>query len=144
MDRLSFASLSNPGMTPDDTPLTQFTSTFDQHSPRVPPSLDEDQIIEHLDETLSLTSADIRSDPILLALHKKQSRPHLNPITKPSSSTTFRAKPAPKIVDGAGPRMTKAAALRQGLKWDPPKPEKKEDVPAEKKAGQKRMSILTV
>ncbi|ORX33978.1 hypothetical protein BD324DRAFT_653674 [Kockovaella imperatae] len=53
----------------------------------------------------SLTSQDVRSDPILSSLARKQAPP-----------TAFKARPAPPRQDNVGPRMTKSATLRQGLK----------------------------
>ena len=63
-----------------------------------------------------LTAKDIRTDPILASLARKQV------YTPPNASVppVFRAKPAPTVKEGAGPRMTKAAALRQGVKWEGP------------------------
>lgn len=53
-----------------------------------------------------------------------QSRNACNPSS--SSSTNhpkFRARPAPPTtkMEGLGPRLTKSAALRQGLKWEDPR-----------------------
>ncbi|EKD05677.1 hypothetical protein A1Q2_00023 [Trichosporon asahii var. asahii CBS 8904] len=47
-------------------------------------------------------------------------------VSNPSSSTSnakFRARPAPPTtkMEGLGPRLTKSAALRQGLKWEDPR-----------------------
>lgn len=131
-------SPSNPGMTPDTSPNSDGITAFDHPSPRVPPSLDESLITEHRERKLSLTSMDVKTDPILSALHKQQSKPQLNTI--PSSvSANFKARPAPKVVEGAGPRMTKSAALRQGMKWDTSRVEKKEG--PEKSISHKRMSL---
>jgi len=62
-----------------------------------------------------LSSADIRADTILAALAKKQR----DPTAAPPSNHTFKARPAPTgMRDNVGPRMTKSAALRQGLPWE--------------------------
>ena len=66
------------------------------------------------DDIGSLTSMDIRSDPILSSLARRQAQTPTNP------PTAFKAKPAPSTLrqEGVGPRMTKAAALRLGLQWE--------------------------
>jgi len=143
MDQSSLASPSNPDMSPNASPLTDHVACVGSPSLREPPSLDEDEISHNLDETLSLTSTDIKADPILRSLAKQQSLTRLKDnAVSISSSANFKARPAPKIVEGAGPRMTKAAALRQGLKWETPKWEKREkeeivfdQVPGHKRAG---------
>ena len=61
-----------------------------------------------------LTARDIRTDPILASLARKQV--YTPPNAQPAH--VFRAKPAPALKDDAGPRMTKSAALRQGIKWE--------------------------
>ena len=64
-----------------------------------------------------LTVGDIRQDPILSSLARQQAR---QSISAPPTGTDFRARPAPSNMkaEGMGPRMTKAAALRQGIKWE--------------------------
>lgn len=136
-------------MTPDITPSTEEIASFATPNPAEPPSLDEDEIIQHLDETLSLTSTDIKSDPILRSIAKQQSQTRLSQDQKaPSTSGTanFKARPAPRVLEGAGPRMTRAAALRQGLPWDSLKVERKEEVvstgmPGHKRAGRSIVSL---
>ncbi|EIW71158.1 hypothetical protein TREMEDRAFT_67600 [Tremella mesenterica DSM 1558] len=84
------------------------------------PSQSDDAIEEVLDEGdktfASLTSSDIKYDPILSSLARAQ-----KVVDSPNTSTrqnVFKAKPAPKFSSDVGPRMTKSAALRQGLDWE--------------------------
>jgi len=72
-------------------------------------------------DTNDLTSREVRRDPILAALARRQGQSTETP--KVSRNSSFKAKPAPKNMGdtSVGPRMTKAAALRQGLKWEEPK-----------------------
>lgn len=46
-----------------------------------------------------------------------------NPSSSSTTHTKFRARPAPPTtnMEGLGPRLTKSAALRQGLKWEDPR-----------------------
>ena len=78
----------------------------------------------------SLTSQDIRQDPILSSLAKAQ-----NPASARTGmlakgvpvTAVFKARPAPSPrPESAGPRMTKSAALRQGLNWEALKAESRE------------------
>ena len=118
-------------------------TAFQSPSMQAPPSLSETDIVNQVDEGLSLTYTDVKSDPILLSLAKKQqSRPRTSDLPK-SASTSFKARPAPRVVDGAGPRMTKAAALRQGLKWESAV-EKKEEVVFVNTPGHKREGLNIV
>jgi hypothetical protein len=124
-------STSPPPLIPDQTPFTDSSSTFPtpatidtdlvEAALTIPsPSHDEQ---EHDDGVTSpyrsetLTSADIKSDPILSSLAKQQGH-----LTTPTSKhgAGFKAKPAPASTraEGLGPRTTKAAALRQGLDWE--------------------------
>jgi hypothetical protein len=81
----------------------------------------EDEVEELLEHDLSsLKSADVKADPILMALARQQARPG-SQASKGSQGTVgpsgFKARPAPVRQENAGPRMTKSAALRQGLDW---------------------------
>lgn len=119
-----------PRLIPDDTPTETYASTFE---PTTPPfdgqSLtgeeQEDEVEELLElehDLSSLKLADVKADPILMSLAKQQGRPgsqaskgsHGTATAGPSS---FKARPAPVRQENAGPRMTKSAALRQGLDW---------------------------
>ena len=81
--------------------------------------------LEHVEISLvgtnDLTNREVRSDPILAALARKQGQSTDTP--KPTRTSSFKARPAPANMGdtSVGPRMTKAAALRQGLKWEEPK-----------------------
>ena len=130
-------------MTPELSAPSEVTA-FQSPCMDAPPSISETYIVNHVDETQSLTYTDVKSDPILLSLAKKQqSRPRTSDLPK-SASTSFKARPAPRVVDGAGPRMTKAAALRQGLKWETMGAEKKEEVVFHSTPGHKREGLNIV
>lgn len=51
------------------------------------------------------------------------SRSTSNPSSSSAATPKFRARPAPPTtnMEGLGPRLTKSAALRQGLKWEDPR-----------------------
>jgi len=131
-----------PGLIPDDTHTETYASTFE---PTTPPfdaqttsgDEHEDEVEELLEHDLSsLKSADVKADPILLSLAKQQGRPG-SQASKGSQGTVsagpsaFKARPAPVRQENAGPRMTKSAALRQGLEWtDSTKARKAAEVPA--------------
>jgi hypothetical protein len=117
-----------PGLLPDNTPTEIYASTFE---PTTPPfnsqnlsgEEQEEEVEELLEHDLSpLKSADVKADPILMALAKQQARPG-SQASKGSQGTAtagpsaFKARPAPVRQENAGPRMTKSAALRQGLEW---------------------------
>lgn len=117
-----------PGLVPDDTPIETCAPVFE---PTTPPfdaqsrsdDEQEDEVEELLEHDLSsLKSADVKADPILVSLAKQQGRPG-SQASKGSQGTVtagpsaFRARPAPIRQENAGPRMTKSAALRQGLEW---------------------------
>lgn len=121
-------SPSAPALVPDDTPTETYASTFEPTTPpfepHSPTAEHEDEVEELLEHDLSsLKSADIKADPILLALAKQQARP-ASQASKGSQGqvgpSAFKARPAPVRQEGAGPRMTKSAALRQGLVWEAP------------------------
>lgn len=86
-------------------------------------SSDVDPVLPH--DTASLKSSDIQADPILSALAKGQARATTTGSKTPSQShfstprTMFKARPAPSTTKTPSlePRMTKSAALRQGLDW---------------------------
>ena len=127
------------------------------------PALDDqvpDRLLDSVDDLINdytshkiLHSDDIREDPILYALASQQSialSPPASRHTVRSSTASsgpppaFKARPAPTAThtEGLGPRMTKAAALRQGLKWEEPRQtgvERKQvnyaDVPGHKRNG---------
>lgn len=140
MSRLSCA---DPGMTPDVTPSMESVTCFDTPSMGEPPSRDEDEIVKHFD-ALSLTSTDITSDPILRSLAKQQSSMQSEKNPSVAAPANFKAKLAPKLVEGAGPKLTKAAALRQGLIWEVTRNEKKEDVVFDQVPGHKSTGLGTV
>jgi hypothetical protein len=135
-------STSPPPLIPDQTPFTDSSSTFP-----TPAIIDTDIVEaaltipspsehEHDDDdegtspyrSETLTSADIKCDPILSSLAKQQG--HLTPTSRQGAG--FKAKPAPASTraEGLGPRMTKAAALRQGLDWEASKAARSPGVPA--------------
>jgi hypothetical protein len=131
-----------PGLVPDDTHTETYASTFE---PTTPPfeaqSLSgdeqEDEVEELLEHDLSsLKSADVKADPILMALAKQQGRPGSQASrgsqgTVTAGPSAFKARPAPVRQENAGPRMTKSAALRQGLEWtDATQARKAAEVPA--------------
>jgi hypothetical protein len=115
-----------PGLIPDDTPTETYASTFEPLTPPIgphsPTGEHDDEVEELLEHDLSsLKSADIKADPILLSLAKQQARP-ASQASKGSQGqvgpSSYKARPAPVRQEGAGPRMTKPAALRQGLTWE--------------------------
>ncbi|WWC59573.1 uncharacterized protein I303_102130 [Kwoniella dejecticola CBS 10117] len=90
----------------------------------VSPSSSNLEVIVH--DTTSLTSSDVKKDPILSDLAHKQSVSALTGTHLP-----FKAQPAPTFKAGTGPRMTKSSALRAGLKWDEVKPKRNVEGDAE-------------
>jgi len=117
-----------PALISDDTPTEAYASAFEPTTPpfdaRSPSLIDdeqEDEVEELLDHGLSsLKSPDIKADPILMCIAKQQARP-TSQASKGSHDTAgpsgFKARPAPVRQENAGPRMTRSAALRQGLEW---------------------------
>ncbi|KAL1413434.1 hypothetical protein Q8F55_001201 [Vanrija albida] len=112
--------------------------------------------LDQFTQVKAISRADVATDPILNRFAKVQmpSRPPLpNPTfrqsqqlsttaqgpfdaTSTSPSSSFKARPAPETtyIDGLGPRLTKSAALRQGLQWQDPRDMRKvsgEDVPVD-------------
>jgi hypothetical protein len=91
-------------------------------SPSQPPPDRAIESIDHVGSVVSsaeplLSNADVRADPILTSLAKQQRGPTAS--TSTLSNHTFKARPAPSNMrENVGPRMTKAAALRQGLPWE--------------------------
>lgn len=92
----------------------------------------------------------MKNDPILSSIAQKQVQETVKNIPKGG----FTAKPAPNSTykGNAGPRMTKTAALRLGLKWEDVKPkreitEKSEEgkgTPGHKRTGLDIVSELKV
>jgi len=132
----------DPGLMADDTYTETYASAFEPTTPpfntqSLPDDEQEDEVEELLEHDLSsLKSADIKADPILMSLAKQQGRPG-SQASKGSQGTVtagpsaFRARPAPIRQENAGPRMTKSAALRQGLDWtDSTRARKAAEVPA--------------
>ena len=129
---------------PLDSPVTPNATTDQTADPTlIDPSdvltIDTESVDTMIDASYaeSLTSVDIKADPILSALAKQQSQNRSTPT--PKSAPSFKARPAPRVVEGAGPRMTKSAALRQGLKWDETRSPRREvgfeNTPGHKRAG---------
>lgn len=131
MQHLKLSDSPVPALIPDKTPTETYPSVFEATTPPLEPSSplgmmgeDAEAEVEELLEydTSSLKSADIKTDPILADIARKQansrSGSQADNKARPSS-VVFRARPAPSSTrqDGLGPRMTKSAALRQGLDW---------------------------
>lgn len=112
--------------------------------------------LDSFTQVKAISRSDVATDPILNRFAKVQlpPRPPLpNPIFRQSlpassaahgpfdpattsPSSNFKARPAPETtyIDGLGPRLTKSAALRQGLQWQDPRDMRKvsgEDVPVD-------------
>jgi len=131
-----------PGLIPDDAPTETYASTFEPTTPpfdaqSVSGDEQEDEVEELLEHDLSsLKSADVKADPILMSLAKQQGRPgsqgsKASQGTVTEGPSAFKARPAPVRQENAGPRMTKSAALRQGLEWtDTTRARKTVEVPA--------------
>lgn len=80
------------------------------------PNAEAHHVEASLIDSNDLTNREVRSDPILAALARRQGQS----TGTPSRASSFKARPAPANMGDTtvGPRMTKAAALRQGLKWE--------------------------
>ena len=130
MQHLKLSDSPVPALVPDHTPAETYTTVFEATTPPLEPSSPMDTMgrdaeaeVEELLEydTSSLKSADVKTDPILANLARKQagSRSGSQADKPRPSSVVFKARPAPSSTrqDGLGPRMTKSAALRQGLDW---------------------------
>lgn len=129
MQDLKLSDSPVPALVPDHTPAVTYTSVFEATTPPLEPSspietmgheaeAEVEELLEY--DTSSLKSADVKTDPILASLARKQaSRPGIQVAQARPSSVAFKARPAPNSTrqDGLGPRMTKSAALRQGLDW---------------------------
>ncbi|TYJ56029.1 hypothetical protein B9479_003271 [Cryptococcus floricola] len=85
-------------------------------------------------DTSSLTLVDVKADPVLKSIAQKQEPARVKPS---SAGTGFVARPAPVKRENVGPRMTKAAALRQGLTWDEVKPKRDAQAKSEKEEKEK-------
>jgi hypothetical protein len=127
MNDLKLTDSPTPALVPDHTPSEAYLSTFEPVTPTLGPTSpsgtadQEDEVEDLLEHDISsLKSADIKADPILSSLAKQQGLP-VTQAPRPGHSHTgapvFRARPAPVRKEGVGPRMTKSAALRQGLDW---------------------------
>lgn len=123
MQHLRLSDSPVPALIPDNTPAEAHASGFEATTPPFEPSspTDQEAEVEELLEydTSSLKSVDVKTDPILAEYSRKQARPVSQPARETPSSVAFKARPAPSSTrqDGLGPRMTKSAALRQGLDW---------------------------
>ncbi|KAK8847506.1 hypothetical protein IAR55_005364 [Kwoniella newhampshirensis] len=82
-----------------------------------------DPIASRFIDNSSLTSTDVKADPILSALARRQQSQGQASAGTPTK-VMFKARPAPSSTRavGLGPKMTKSAALRLGLKWDEVRP----------------------
>jgi hypothetical protein len=126
MNDLKLTDSPTPALVPDHTPSETYASTFEPMTSPLDPltpsaSADQEDEVEELPEhdASSLKSDDVKSDPILAALAKQQSRPVSRAsLPQQTSAPAFKARPAPVRKEGVGPRMTKSAALRQGLDWN--------------------------
>lgn len=142
-ETLSGLSLSdNPGLTSgNDTPRTQHTDAFPDARLATPHPPEDDSDVSNVDGLLQdemLLDEDIESDPILHHIAHQQQE---------VLSSPFRARPVPAntFIEGVGPRLSKAAALRQGLEWDDPRDRRRtlgeetpvsfENVPGHKRSG---------
>ncbi|ODO08620.1 hypothetical protein L198_00352 [Cryptococcus wingfieldii CBS 7118] len=85
-------------------------------------------------DTSSLTPVDVKADLVLKSIAQKQEPARVKPS---SAGTGFVARPAPVKRENVGPRMTKAAALRQGLAWDEVKPKRDAQAKSEKEEKEK-------
>lgn len=167
---------SLPSLTPDITPALPGQDRFETQTPFFdeveilddslyidPNKSTEDDTIHPISKitTSPLTTADLRKDPILSALAKLQLKDndhHQSNVPSSSANSTsasaqfktFKAKPAPGGMrdEGVGPRMTKSAALRLGIKWED-KREKNgrdgmgfENVPGHKRASMGIVSLV--
>lgn len=127
MQDLKLSDSPVPALSPDVTPAETHTSVFEATTPLLDPSssigiVDQEAEVEELLEydTSSLKSADVKTDPILASLARKQNQPDsIGGSGLRPSSVVFKARPAPDTTRqvGLAPRMTKSAALRQGLDW---------------------------
>lgn len=130
--RLSLDDVPQPPLT-TDTPFSTSTSCFPS-----PPQASSISSIEellpidfqdqshHFDSPHHISPDDVTSDPILNKLAKGQgllTGDKVRPISRDQPTAhrpAFKARPAPtNMMDkDAGPKMSKAAALRMGLAWD--------------------------
>lgn len=110
--------------TPPNTSITTPATQTPSHEDLVEAILDPiDNVVADFVDTSSLTSTDVKDDPILSSIAQKQAQETIK--NKPKA--TFKAKPAPGSTqkENVAPRMTKTAALRLGLNWDDVKPKRK-------------------
>ncbi|WVQ83172.1 hypothetical protein IAT38_005311 [Cryptococcus sp. DSM 104549] len=128
----------HPSLTPSTEPTPSFSPGFpttprasSAHEDYIEELLDADPVAAEFIDTSSLTSTDVKHDPILASLAQQQhggagGKGGVGGDNKGGAG--FKAKPAPSTTRtvGLGPRMTKAAALRLGLKWDGIKPKREE------------------
>jgi hypothetical protein len=126
MQDLKLSDSPVPALVPDHTPIENYTAVFEATTPPLEPSspvgpeaeAEVEELLEY--DTSSLKSEDIKTDPILADIARKQGSRPGSQVDKPRPlSVVFKARPAPTSTrqDGLGPRMTKSAALRQGLDW---------------------------
>lgn len=134
---------SNPGMSTSPNPTPELEHASMLHTPAA--SADTSLVEDTLDpgqfiDTESLKSTDVRADPILASLAKQQARASSATPTA-QAPLTFKARPAPSSfkMEGVGPRMTKSAALRQGLKWESERPRTATTNGSEKETGFKNV-----
>lgn len=127
--RPTLADLNPPTTpTPDRTVLPNVSAPPDHHTgPRASFDSIGTQEVEELAEPVEnlgktyaeLSRADIRKDPILSRLAKSQGKNIDSPYDSKVAPVSFKARPAPATTGrAAGPRLSKAAALRMGT-WTP-------------------------
>lgn len=113
------ADTDTPPNTSITTPATQTLSQEDLVEAILDPI---DNVVADFVDTSSLTSTDVKNDPILSSIAQKQ----VQGTIKNTPKAGFKAKPAPSSThkENVAPRMTKTAALRLGLNWDDVKPKR--------------------
>jgi hypothetical protein len=113
----------NPGLTSgEDTPRTSQSVDGEASAVDEVDDVDEDLYGDEL-----LDDDILHEDPIIHIAHAQAAA---------GTTAAFRARPAPPstFMEGMGPRLTKAAALRQGLEWEDPRDERRalgEEVPVD-------------
>lgn len=126
MNNLKLSDRTPPPLVSDQSPAETYTSMFEATTPPSGPAsprdtFDQEAEVEELHDydVTSLKSDDVKADPILADLARKQGRSIHDGAGARPGSTAFKARPAPLSTrqQGVGPRMTKSAALRQGLDW---------------------------
>ncbi|ODN79543.1 hypothetical protein L202_03500 [Cryptococcus amylolentus CBS 6039] len=134
-------SYSEPLLTPGTTQSTTLSpSTLRTSLDNQGPQDDVEELVHPIEmpvgllDMSSLTPFDVKADPVLKSIAQKQEPAKVKPS---SAGTGFVARPAPVKRENVGPRMTKAAALRQGLAWDEVKPKRDAQAKSEKEEEEK-------